>query len=261
MIGSVGKALDILRLFNADEPSLTLTEISHRLGMPKSTVHHLLTTLAHYGFVERDDSSAYALGRAIIALTQGVLVNVDVRDRAAPLLRMMADSCNESVYLTIRDQDQALYIYAIESSRRLLARTAVGDRVPLYCTSLGKAILAFLPTGEIERILSNSRMVAFTPYSIVQSDILRRELALTRDRGYALDNQEHELGTYCVGAPIFDPRQSVIGSCSVSGVDPDIVGTRLDALAASVMSTAQEVSRRMGFVPAHMSMVRSLNQD
>lgn len=261
MISSVAKALDILMLFSADEPCLTLTEISRRLGMPKSTAHHLLTTLAHYGFIEQDDGSAYMLGRAIIALTQGVLVNVDVRDRAAPLLRMLADSCNESVYLTIRDQDQILYIYAIESSRRLLARTAVGDRAPLYCTSLGKAILAFLPPDESECILAGCQLVAFTPTTIVKRDLLRRELALTRERGYAVDNQEHELGTFCVGAPIFGPRQAVVGSCSISGVDPDIVGARLDSLAASLMSTAQEISRRMGFVPAHMSMVRSLNQD
>ena len=261
MIGSVSKALDILSLFSVSEPNLALGEISHRLEIPKSTVHHLLTTMASHGYIEQGEDGTYALGRTVIALTQNVLVNVQVRDRAAPLLRTLADSCDESVYLTVRDRDRALYIYAIESSHRLLARTAVGDRAPLYCTSVGKAILAFMPEGEADAVLDSKPLPAFTPHTLIDHGALYTDLKLTRTRGYAVDNQEHELHTFCVGAPIFDARQSVIGSCSVSGVDPRIVGDRLDMLARSVVGTAQEISRRMGYVPDRMSLVRSVDYD
>ncbi len=100
--------------------------------MPKSTVHSLLNTLLADGFVEQVEDGSYALGTAVIVMTQSVRVNVELRDRAAPHLRELADQCAESVYLTIRDGDYVLYIYAIESSRRLIARTAVGDRAYLH---------------------------------------------------------------------------------------------------------------------------------
>ncbi|MBK8021277.1 MAG: IclR family transcriptional regulator [Chloroflexi bacterium] len=157
MISSVTKALDILQLFTTAEPRLPLSEISRRLGIPKSTVHHLIATLAQQNFIEQTDDGSYALGKKIIALTQNVQVNVELRDRAAPLLRALADASRESVYLTVRDGDAVLYIYAIESSQRLMARTAVGDHAPLYCTSVGKAIIAYLPPEEIDRMYPTER--------------------------------------------------------------------------------------------------------
>lgn len=128
MIKSVAKAVEILMLFSPEEPRLSLAEIARRSGLPKATVHSLLATLVHYGLVERTDDGRYALGTALIPLTQAVRVNVELRDRAAPLLRELADATRESVYLTVRDGDFALYIYAVESPRRLLARTAYGCR-------------------------------------------------------------------------------------------------------------------------------------
>lgn len=258
MINSVLKAIRIMRLFSATEPVLTLAEISARLGMPKSTVHNLLTTLLSEGFIEKVGRESYALGTAIIPLTQNVRVNVDLRDRAAPLLRQLADECRESVYLAVHDGDRALYIYAVESPKRLLARTAVGDRTPLHCTSLGKAILAYLPPDEVATILGRVPLVPYTPATITDVDDLYAELARTRERGYAIDRQEHERSTFCLGAPILDHRARTIGACSISGTDPDIVGARINELSARVRQVAEEVSRRMGFVPATMSRVNSL---
>lgn len=260
IISSVAKALDILTLFSKAHPVLTLTEISRQLEMPKSTAHHLLTTLASYGFIEQTEEGSYALGKSLIPLTQHVRVNVELRDRAAPLLRALADTCDESVYLTVRDGNTVLYIYAIESSQRLLARTAVGDRAPLYCTSVGKAVLAFLPPSEVEQLYGAEALPAYTRFTLTDLPALQTDLEATRQRGYSLDNQEHELNTFCVGAPIFEASGRVIGACSVSGIDPQIVGARLPVLAEQVVGTAQEISRRMGYVPARMSMVRSFHQ-
>jgi DNA-binding IclR family transcriptional regulator len=258
MIASVAKALDILKLFSTAEPRLTLTTMSKRLDMPKSTVHHLVSTLLQYGFIEKQDDDSYALGKAIIALTQNVLVNVELRDRAAPLLRNLADSCHESVYLTVLDSDRVLYVYAIESPQRLLARTAVGDHAPLYCTSVGKAILAFLPPEDIDGLYASDPQLlqAVTPHTFTDLTLLKEELALSRQRGYSIDNQEHELNTFCIGAPIFNGHNTVIGACSISGIDPEIVQSRVQSLSAAVVHTAQEISRRMGYVPGRMSMVR-----
>lgn len=252
MINSVRKAARILNLFQVTEPSLSLGEISRRLEMPKSTVHNLLNTMVLDGLIEKLDNDHYALGTGIIALTQSVRVNVELRDRAAPILRNLADSCRESVYLTVRDGDRVLYIYAIESSQRLQARTAVGDRVHMHCTATGKAVLAGLPEYEVNRILADAGMPGFTAHTITDRATLDEDLKQTRLRGYSTDNQEHESGTYCVGAPLFDARGQVIGSCSISGRDPDILGARSGALASSILRASSEISRHMGFVPTSL---------
>jgi DNA-binding IclR family transcriptional regulator len=258
MIKSVAKAIDILGTFSSTEARLTLAEIARRRGLPKSTAHNLLNTLLAAGFVERLDDDYYALGTAIVALTQAVRVNVELRDRAAPLLRRLADDCRESVYLTVLDKDHCLYIYAVESPKRLLARTAVGDRVPLHCTSVGKAILATMSEGEIKDIVARVGMPAFTESTITDLDVLRADLAKTRARGYALDSGEHEAGVYCVGAPIFNARGDGIGACSISGNDPAIIQDRLGELSSCVMSAAQEISRRMGYVAASVSSLNTI---
>jgi DNA-binding IclR family transcriptional regulator len=258
MINSVLKVLDILTLFSSTEPRLSLATISKRLGLPRSTVHNLLQTLMSRGLIEQVENGDYAVGTALIVLSQSARVNVELRDRAAPLLRELADYCHESVYLTVREGDCVLYIYAIESRNRLMARTAVGERVPMHCTANGKSILAQLSQAELAAFIQHSGLPRFTPATITSPEELKKELELTRTRGYALDQQEHESDTFCIGAPIFDASSRTIGACSISGRNPDIIGSRCSILAENLQFTAQEISRRMGFVPVNLSQVIQL---
>lgn len=254
MIGAVLKAIDVLQAFSPAEPHLTLGEISQRLGLPKSTTHNLLATLASRGLVERVDGGSYALGNAIIALAHAARVNVELRDRAAPFIREFAYRCRESVYLTVLDRGYSLYIYAVESPRRLLAGTAVGQRVPPHCTAVGKAMLAFLPRAQVDEIVGTLGLHRFTPHTLTDADALHAELAETRARGYSVDREEHELGTFCVGAPILDRRGRLVAACSISGPDREIVASRLPELSSEVMQTAQEISRLMGYVPGRAAL-------
>lgn len=255
MILSVLKALDILTVFQPDEPALSLSQISRRAGLPKSTAHNLLNTMAARGFIEKLPDDNYALGTALISLTQAVYVNAHLRDRAAPLLRALADDTNESVYLTYLDGDFVLYIYAIETSGRLLARSAVGDRAHLHATSVGKAILAALPAEAVDGIIERAGLPRFTEFTLADRDSLHAELDRTRARGYSMDNQEHERDTYCLGAVIRDDRGEPIGACSISGRDPAIIGSRAPHLSTRTLETAQEISRRMGYVPSAVSQL------
>jgi DNA-binding IclR family transcriptional regulator len=261
VINSILKALDILALFDTHHPRLSLAEISELTQMPKSTAHALLATLQSRGLVEKVDPDSYAIGNQIIVLAQSARVNLEMRDRAAPHMRLLADACHESVYLTVREEDCVLYIYAIETPRRLMARTAVGDRVPMHCTANGKSILASLSPSEIEYYVNRAGLPKFTQNTIVTLEELQDEMGLARQRGYALDRQEHEVGTYCVGAPIYDSTSHVIGACSISGLDPEIVGARLPLLVPQVQYTAQEISRTMGFVHSMASQIISYPQN
>src|SRR6056297_1218169 len=133
MIASILKAAKILQLFTPDRPQLSLAEISSILNSPKTTIHTILKTLASQGFIEINENRKYALGTAVIPMTQAVWVNVQLRDRAAPLLRELGEYCGESIYLTVQKGAYCLYIYAIETPDRLIARTAVGETMPMHC--------------------------------------------------------------------------------------------------------------------------------
>jgi IclR family transcriptional regulator, acetate operon repressor len=255
MINSLLKAIDILNVFSPSEPSLSLAEIAARLELPKSTAHNLLQTMLTRGLIEKTDGDHYALGTAIISLTQAVRVNVELRDRAAPFLRELSDACRESVLLAILDGNYLLYVYAIESPRRLLARTAVGDRVPLHCTAIGKAILAYLPLEETGMIIQAVGLPPSTDSTITDMPTLMAELEATRQRGYSLDRQEHEAATFCAAAPIFDASGAVFAACSVSGSDPEIIQSRLPQISERVVRCANEISRLMGYVPTRQALV------
>jgi DNA-binding IclR family transcriptional regulator len=248
IIRSVLKALDVLEAFGEGEHVLGVTELSRRLGLAKSTTYNLLATLKSRGYVEEDlVTSRYSLGVKLLELSQAVRANVEIGDRAAPLLRELAQRSREAVYLTVLHDEHSVYIYAIEAPGRILARSAIGRRAPLHCTGVGKAKMAFLGDDEVERIIQRVGLPRFTPNTIVDPDRLRAELALIRQRGYAVDNEEHEVGIRCVGAPIRDDGGAVVASCSLSGPAGRMTDERIAELAPDVVQVADAISRRLGF--------------
>lgn len=252
MINSLLKASRILDAFSADRPRLSLAELSELTGYPKSTLHTLAATLVHVGLLERFGGS-YAVGKRIIRLSQMARVNVEIRDRAAPILRELADATRESVYLTVPDGEWVLYLYAIESSHRLAARSAIGDHSHYHSTAVGKAMLAFMTEEDRARIIAERGLPAVTGTTITDPDRLDRELASIRGKGYSTDNAENEPGIYCVGAPIMDHAGAVIGAASVSGNSSTLLSRLLEETASRVLEAADRVSRRMGYVKTRLS--------
>lgn len=198
---SLLKALDIIAVFSPEEPVLALAEISKRLELPKTTVYNLLATLHSRGYIEQMEDGRYCLGRAILPLTQCVRVNVQVRDRAAPLLRTLAQETHESVYLTVRHNDYGLYIYGVESAKRLLARTAVGDLTPMHYTSVGKAYLARLSREEVEAIVERIGLPGATVYTITNLADLHADLARTRHAVTRLTTRNMSWGLFALAPP------------------------------------------------------------
>jgi DNA-binding IclR family transcriptional regulator len=247
VINSILKAALILDLFSQERPRLTLAELAEQSGYPKTTLYTIAATLVHAGLLERVGDS-YALGKHVVRLSQAARVNVEIRDRAAPILRELADTARESVYLTVPDGNRVLYVYAIESSHRLQARSAIGDHAHFHSTSVGKAMLAFM--GEEARNgIFGAGLPAMTPRTITDSGLLAEELERIRARGYSIDNAENEENTFCIGAPILDQASEVIGACSVSGNSDELITRDLERVAAHVCEAADRVSRRMGYVP------------
>jgi DNA-binding IclR family transcriptional regulator len=253
MNNSLLKSIDVLMEFSRSTPTMSVTELSTRLGLPKSTTHRILTTLLFRGLVEKLPHEQYALGKAIIALSQSVWVNVNIRDRAAAVARSLAEESRESVYVGVQDNDAVLYVYAVETSQRLTARTAVGDRAPFHCTAVGKAMLANFPDAKRAAILDASPLIACTPKTITDPNRLYDELDLIRKRGFAVDDEEHEPDTLCIAAPFLEAENRVVGAISVSGRHESLITSQLSERSQQVVQAARAISLRLGFVESRPS--------
>ncbi len=252
-VRSVSRAVRILEVFGQGS-ALTVTEVARSLRLPKSSVYELLATLAAEGLVEKDGSNGrYRLGLRLLDLAHAVRHNLEVGRVARPLLEKLAARLDETVQLTVLDRDQILYIDGCESTRQLRTFFDLGDRAPLHCTALGKAILAFLPPPEIERIIRAKGLRRFTANTLTRVDALRSELARTAERGYSIDNMEHEEGVRCIGAPIRDREGAVSASISVSGPSTRLPPERDAEIARLVVQAAEEISRRLGYRAAAVS--------
>jgi DNA-binding IclR family transcriptional regulator len=248
-VKSVLRAIRILESFNNEE-GMTLTQIGKRLGLPKSSVHNILSTLVAERILEKDsDGPRYHLGLKLFELGDKARSNLEVRKRATPFLKILNNQLDETVHLTVLEEGEVLYIECFESTKRLRTYSVIGVRAPLHCTSVGKAILAFLPKEEIEKIILKKGLQKFTENTIVNTEKLLKELEGIRKRGYAVDNMEHEEHVRCIGAPVFNYEGRVFASISVSGPSQRVTFDKMPVVAKMVMSATREVSRRMGYNP------------
>lgn len=247
MVNTVRKALEIVSTLSFEGP-LGVSEISERLGYPKSSVHSIMETLSAYQFVERDQTSLrFHLGVRLIELGHRAHDALDIVKLATPILRHVNETLDETVHLTVLDNDEVLYLDCIESKKRLRTYSVVGIRAPLHCTSVGKAILAFQEPEEIERIIAERGLPGSTPNTITDREAMIDELGQTRKRGYALDNMEHEDHIRCVGAPVRNAQGTVFASISISAPVQRLPFDRVPEYADIVIAAAGDLSRRLGW--------------
>ncbi|NPV51967.1 MAG: IclR family transcriptional regulator [Firmicutes bacterium] len=246
-IESVAKALQILTLFGIDKPKWRVTEIARELGMQKSTVHRLLATMQEYGFVRKDTEGAhYSLGLRIFELGSLVFSTLDLRNIAVSYLHKLSNQCGETVHIGVLNEVEVMSIESVETQSGLKSTIIVGKRAPLYCTGVGKALLAFLPADERNKIIDRLQFQKFTANTIIDKEVLTKELDDIRSRGYAVDNMEHEVGVRCIAAPIWDRTGKVVASLSVSGPSIRITEERIPELARLVVSTTKDISAELG---------------
>ena len=228
------------------EGGISLEEVSGHLGTSKSTAHRYLTTLEKLAVVERDEKDHFHLGLKLIELAGAFLSDHNLRDVSEPFLNEVAAQTQETVHLAVLSVNEAVYIAKVESPHSIRMASRIGARVPMYCTSLGKAILAYYPLDRVEEIIREG-MPARTSYTITSPQALRVELERVRAQGFATDDQENEIRVRCVGAPTFGYSTKVIGAISVSGPANRLSKEQSLELGPLVRDAALEVSRRMGY--------------
>jgi len=248
VVKSVRRAIKILEAFESDR-GMSVTKISKILNLPKSSVHEILSTLVTEGILEKDfDSSTYHLGIKLFELGNRARSNLEIRKVATPYLKELNARFDETVHLTVLDNQEVLYIECFESTKRLRTYSVIGVRAPLYCTAVGKAILAFLPLDEIDEIIKVKGLEKFTENTITDRNVLLQELEKIVLAGYAVDNMEHEDGVRCVGAPIRNYSGKVFASISVSGPSQRVTLENIPEIAELVIATASDISRKLGFI-------------
>lgn len=239
--------LDVLRESN---DSLSLAEICHRMQLSKSTVHRALMALERTGLIERTATHRYHLGLKLYDMGNRAVEQIDLRGRCHPHLHKLAVRVGETVHLGVLHRTRVVYIDKIQPiNRRACVSSSTGTSNPVYSTSLGKAILAFLPEAEANQIISRIQFKAFTSNTLTTREELLDALARVRHRGYAVDDEEVEIGTRCVGAPIFDTNQRPIAAVSVSGSATRLAAHCVPSIAEHVMRCAKGISLALEPVP------------
>lgn len=239
--------MSLLRAFTAQEPELSVTALSHRLRLHKSTVHRLLVTLARDGFVVQDSASGhYRLGLPLFELGSLVVHTMEIRRVARPYLEEMHEVCGETVHLAILDEGDVVYIDKIESLRHVRMYSQVGRRAPAHCTGIGKVLLAWLPDPVLNDVLQRKGLPAFTPQTITSPKELREHLALIRQQGYAIDRGEHEELVRCAAAPVYDHTGQVVAAVSIAAVGVDVDSQRFRDFIALVTRCTSQTSEALG---------------
>jgi IclR family transcriptional regulator, KDG regulon repressor len=246
-IAVLTKTLDLLDVLEAHR-ALSLTELSGQAGVNKITAFRILANLEQRGYVERDGATGqYRLGVRLMQLGSRMSEGLDLRRVARPILESLLVEFNETVNLAVPKGNGIVYIDILQSARGLRMSASVGAQDDLHTTSLGKAMLAFWPEPEVEAFLGRGRLRQKTANTIVGPAALKRELARTRERGYAVDDEENEVGARCVGAPVFDHRAAVVGAISISGPASRLTFDRVGVVAVSLVAASQDISVRMGY--------------
>ena len=244
---SVVKAFAILdAMATRGTDGIPLAEIAKQLRMSKSTTHRYLTTLEKLGAVERNQKDRFHLGLKLIELAGITLSRNDLRAQADAFLNELSAQTQETVHLAVPSGTEVVYIAKADSKQPIQMYSRIGARVPMYSTALGKAILAHSSSTIVDQVL-HGNLVARTPNTITSPHTLLTELERVRSQGFAIDDQENEVGVCCVGAPIFDYNAKVIGAISVSGPADRMAKERHVKLGPIVADAALQLSRRMGY--------------
>jgi DNA-binding IclR family transcriptional regulator len=243
---AVERALNILENVAHRREGLTNSEISRKLAIPKSSASYILRTLERRGYLRRDaETSRYKLGLKILSLGGDAQSNLDLADVALPFMRALVERVHLTAHLAVLDQGEAVYIEKVEAPGFFKVNTWVGRRMYLHSTSVGKALLAWLPKQEMEAIVRQQGMKKRTPKTINTMSRLLADLDLVREQGYAVDNEENSLGARCLGAPISDAAGNVAAALGVSGTLTQVDEENLPRIVDALKESARRISRQL----------------
>jgi len=246
-ITALQRGLKLLGLFAGPDTSYSATQLAKLSGLPASTLHRFLRNLQSAEFLSSDESGNYHLGMACVSLGQAAIGQLDVRRLSLPHLQELNHRTRETVHLTVRLGLSAVYVEKLDSPEPLRIHSRIGAAVPLYCSAVGKVLLAYLPEAERTKVLDQLEIRRFTANTVGNLQELQTELQKVRRSGYACDLEEHEVHIRCIAAPIWDHAGSVNASLSITGPAFRMSLARLRQLAPLMQQVGLKISRELGY--------------
>lgn len=246
MITSVKRACAILSCFTDEEPVLGNAEIAERIGLSRSTTHHLVTTLCIEGVLMRDSERKYRLGWKLLEWNNNVMFQQEFYIKAMPLVRELTDRLRGTAHISMYDQGDVIFVLRISSEDGDSVPTFLGSRKPAYCTSAGKILLAYNNAYLEETI--NKGLLPKGPNTITDIQTLKNDLKSVRKLGYSVSDNENDTMTYAIAAPIMSYSGKIIASVNLVGHISHMKSLHRNHIIQSVVKTAKEVSRELGYI-------------
>jgi DNA-binding IclR family transcriptional regulator len=258
-LSTVRNAARVLKAFLSKDDELGVSELARRVGLGKSSVHRLLTTLRAEGLVEQDPRTGrYRLGIVMFELGELVRIRMDLGTAAWPALAILRDRTGEAAQVSIADGEDVVYLERVEGTTIPLLVTDQERRAPMYCTAAGKVLLAFKPEAELAGYLSGTRLTALTRHTITDPARLRGQLTVVRSRGWADSINEQELGLASLASVVRDSAGRTVAAIGVSAPVNRFRRLARRHLEAIVTEAAASVSRRLGWAGAAAESARDV---
>lgn len=248
-VQSVDRVLDILELLSSSPLGMGLSDLAAASGLHVSTAHRLVNALVDRGYAMKEPASGkYRLTLRTFEIGSRVSAVWDLLSAAKPYLDELAAASQEAVHLVERDGDCVMYLYKAEPFRQLVRMSShTGLRNPMYCTGVGKSILSWMSPEEVAKVWERSEIVAFSDKTITDLGQLQRELEVSRERGYAVDDEEHEPGVRCLAAAIRNWAGEPVAAVSISAPVARMDAAMMERMLPRLKKTALEISRMLGF--------------
>ncbi|MCK4394180.1 IclR family transcriptional regulator [Candidatus Bipolaricaulota bacterium] len=241
------KGLNLLEELAQSAEGMTAVELASSIRVHKTSVYRYLNTFLNAGYIQNNGDGHYHLGNKILELGSQMLRRMPLRETAHPFLVELNDDTRMTVHLCVLDRQDVVYIDKIESHRTLPIMSRIGSRAPAYCTGVGKALLSGLPTDQVVSLLRETTLEKRTPNTITDPIKLLEEIKLTAERGYAVDNGEHEEGIKCFAAPVRGYGGGVVGAISLTGLKRELTEeAESEPMVTAVKMTAERITRALG---------------
>ena len=246
---SAARTIDIIELLSKKGTPLTLTEISKALGIPKTSAFDIIYTLLEKNILEYESEKFKTLqiGLKQFEITLLALGKTDLHRVARPYLDQLLEKTGETIHLAVENNGAVVYLDKAEGASAVRFAAELGTRRPIYCTGLGKSILAAHTDAKVREIVKRNRLTPITENTITNYNELLEELEATRERGYAIDNQECVKDIFCVAAPIYGTSDKPIAAISIATSASSMDGEKLEKLGVLIPETALIISRKLGF--------------
>lgn len=245
-IKSLDRAMEVFEYLSAAQ-GMALTELAAETGQSPATVYRILVTLEGRGLVEFDaEEQTWHVGAQAFVIGARFLRRTSLVDRARPIMRRLMEATGETANLGTEKEGSVLFLSQVETHATIRAFFPPGTLSPMHASGIGKAILAYMDEGRLDRLLARTRPEAFTDQTIIDRGRLKEDLAAIRARGFSIDDEEKNEGMRCIAAPVFDMNGEAVAGISVSGPTSRISMVDLDRLSQPVMDAAEDLTQAIG---------------